>query len=82
MCCMKYGKTLPPVSNINNLEVFLTCNESTGHCCSWKCTALMSECENTALQWAFKLDSAAVATAETWHLMSNNDLYTFYHTAL
>ena len=22
MCCVKYGKTLPPVSNINNLEVF------------------------------------------------------------
>jgi hypothetical protein len=47
----------------------------------------MSECENTALQLAFKLDSAAVATAETWHLKgqtlkSNNDLHEFYHTAL
>lgn len=87
MCCVKYGKTLPPVSNINNLEVFLTCNEWTVHCCSWKCTSLMSECENTALQWAFRLDSAAVATAETWHLKghtlkSNNDLPEFYHTTL
>ena len=47
----------------------------------------MSECENTALQRAFKLDSAALVTAKTWHLKghtlkSNNDLQKFDHTAL
>lgn len=69
------------------LRFFLTCNERTGQCSSRKCTSLVSECENTALQRAFKLDDAALATAETWHLKghtmkSNNDLQKFYHTAI
>lgn len=47
----------------------------------------MSECKNTALHWAFKLGSAALATAKTYHLKghtlkSNNDLQKFYHTTL
>lgn len=58
-----------------------------GQWCSLKCISFMYECKNTALQWAFKLDSAALATAETSHLKghtrtSNNDLQKFYHTAL
>lgn len=47
----------------------------------------MSECEYTALQWPFELDSAALTTAKTWHLKghvlkSNNGLQKFYHTTL
>jgi hypothetical protein len=52
------------------LILILTFNRQTAQICPIHYTHFSSECENLALQWAFKL-IGALTTAENWHLKSH-----------